>query len=141
LSVGFGIFDIPACPLSNRYREIKDVEHPGGLKSKPIILASQWLFDSHTGHDELSYVQAMVVLEILLGDKAMSDEIGLGRLLGNRCAYLIGVNHEQRSELLRRFSDIYAVRSEIVHRGKHRLNVKERGLLHTSLDVPSRTSK
>ena len=103
----------------------------GGSKSELIVLASQWLFDSYTGSDELlNYVQAMVVLEILLGDKAVSDEIGLGRLLGNRCAYLIGTTYEQRADLLRRFNNIYAVRSEIIHRGKHRLNAKELGLFH-----------
>lgn len=95
------------------------------------MLASQWLFDSYTGSDELlNYVQAMVVLEILLGDKAKSDEIGLGRLLSNRCAYLIGNNYEERADMLRRFGDIYAVRSEIVHRGKQRLNAKERELFY-----------
>src|SRR5262245_2766814 len=51
-------------------------------KSEPILRASQWLLDSHAGRDELlSFVQAMVVLEILLGDKKVSDEIGIGELL------------------------------------------------------------
>jgi hypothetical protein len=102
-----------------------------GSKAELIVLASQWLFDSYAGSDELlNYVQAMVVLEILLGDKAVSDEIGLGRLLSNRCAYLIGNNYEERADVLRRFGNIYAVRSEIVHRGKHRLNARERKLFY-----------
>ena len=62
-----------------------------GDKGARIVRASQWFFDSHTGQDELlSFVQSMVVLEILLGEKRPSEEIGLSELLRNRCAYLIG---------------------------------------------------
>jgi len=97
--------------------------------AESLLLASQWLFDSYTGHDELlSYVQAMVVLEILLGDKAVSDEIGLRQLLRNRCAYLIASTHDDRTELLHDFDEIYDVRSEIVHRGKPQLAARERSL-------------
>lgn len=100
-----------------------------GTKGEPIKLACQWLFDAVTGADDLqSYVQAMIVLEILLGDKKASDEIGLGRLLGNRCAYAVGQSHEERSKILRDFQEIYQVRSDIVHSGKHRLSLQERAL-------------
>jgi hypothetical protein len=98
-------------------------------KAESIILASQWLFDSHAGRDELlSFIQAMVVLEILLGDKKISDEIGIGELMRNRCAYLIGDSHEERAQLLDTFNKIYRVRSQIVHSGKHRLTLEERSL-------------
>jgi hypothetical protein len=37
--------------------------------AEQIILASQWFFDSDaTGDELLAFVQAMVVLEIILGD-------------------------------------------------------------------------
>jgi hypothetical protein len=94
-----------------------------------ILLASQWYFDSATGSDRLlPFIQGMVVLEILLGDKAASKEIGLNELLRNRCAYLIGSSQEEREEIYKTFGDIYDVRSQIVHRGKHRLNAHERSL-------------
>jgi hypothetical protein len=100
-----------------------------GKKADSILLAGQWLFDSHAGHDELlSFIQAMVVLEILLGDKKISDEIGIGELMRNRCAYLIGTSHADRVGLLDTFNQIYRVRSQIVHSGKHRLTVEERSL-------------
>jgi hypothetical protein len=100
-----------------------------GEKGAPILLAGQWLYDSSAGQDELlNFIQAMVVLEILLGDKATSDEIGLGQLLRNRCAYLIGQNHADREMLLQRFDEIYRVRSQIVHRGKALLNSAERSM-------------
>ncbi len=102
-----------------------------GENGTKIVRASRWLFDSYTGQDELlSFVQSMIVLEILLGDKETSNEIGLGELLRNRCAYLIGNSHKQRSELLREFNEIYRVRSQIVHSGKSRLTARERLLFN-----------
>jgi hypothetical protein len=81
---------------------------------------------SHSGSDEmLSFVQAAVVLEILLGDKATSDVIGLGELLRNRCAYLISRSPLERERILSDFARIYDVRSKIVHEGKKRLNLDE----------------
>jgi hypothetical protein len=100
-----------------------------GEKGAPILLAEQWLYDSSAGQDELlNFIQAMVVLEILLGDKATPDEIGLGQLLRNRCAYLIGQSHADREMLLQRFDEIYRVRSQIVHTGKALLNSAERSM-------------
>jgi hypothetical protein len=100
-------------------------------KAESILLASQWYFDSSHGADELlRYVQSMIVLEIVLGDKATSDLMGLNELLRNRCAYLIGKSQEERAELHETFKKIYDVRSQIVHRGKHRLTADERSLLN-----------
>lgn len=102
-----------------------------GERARNIVLGSQWLLDSHCGSDELlQFVQAAVVVEILLGDKVSSDLTGLGELLSNRCAYLIATSHAQRNELLRDFRDIYEVRSKIVHRGKSRLAIGERALFN-----------
>jgi hypothetical protein len=95
-----------------------------------LLLASKWLFESHAGRDELlSFIQAAVALEIVLGDKETSDAVGLSALLRNRCAYLIGNTHAQRETILKDFADIYEVRSRIVHRGKDRLRLNERGLM------------
>ena len=96
-------------------------------RNEPLIRAAQWLFDSYCGRNNLlAFVQATVALEILLGDKAFSDVIGLGKLLGNRCAYLIGITRTQRDEVLKDFERIYDTRSKIVHRGKNRLTASER---------------
>jgi hypothetical protein len=73
----------------------------GGKKADSILLAAQWFFNGSHGPDELlKYVQAMVVLEILLGDKRASDQMGLNELLRNRCAYLIGNSHEDRRRFM-----------------------------------------
>lgn len=98
-------------------------------KSQKIILASQWLFDSYSGRNELlSFVQTVVVMEILLGEKAVSDLLGLGELLRNRCAYLVSKSHKQREEILSEFKEIYDLRSRIVHRGKAKLTLNEKSL-------------
>jgi hypothetical protein len=99
--------------------------------ARSIARGAQWLFDSHCGNDQLlQFVQAAVVIEILLGEKAVSDITGLGELLSNRCAYLIAVSHSQRNELLQDFRRIYEVRSKIVHRGKSRLGPGEWSLFN-----------
>lgn len=96
-------------------------------KSEKIVLAGQWFFESYSGRNELlSFIQTIVSLEILLGDKASSDVIGLGELLRNRCAYLIGKTHDQRKDILDDFKKIYDIRSKIVHRGKSKLTIDER---------------
>lgn len=82
------------------------------------------------GVNRIGKVQTMVVLEILLGEKDRSNELGLGELLRNRCAYLIGKTRDERSKILEEFNSIYAVRSHIVHRGKSRLTPDERVLFH-----------
>lgn len=100
-------------------------------KSHKIRLAAQWLFESyHSRNDLLSFVQNMVALEILLGDKQSSDLVGLNELLSNRCAYLIGKSQEQRTKILKDFKEIYDVRSKIVHTGKSRLSQYERILFN-----------
>ncbi|MEW6615325.1 MAG: hypothetical protein AB1401_07665 [Thermodesulfobacteriota bacterium] len=106
-------------------------------KAKHILLASQWLFDSHLEQNQLlSFVQSMVTMEILLGkqdkadkkDKTDRDRLSIRELLGNRCAYLIGRSHSERKNILKDFNEIYDVRSSIVHRGKNRLSHEERVL-------------
>ena len=100
-----------------------------GGKAETIALAAEWLLDSYTGRDDrLNYIQSIVVLEVLLGDKAASDEVGLGQLLRNRCAYMLGRNRDDRDSLMKEFYEIYKIRSQIVHRGKARLNFKEQVL-------------
>lgn len=100
-------------------------------KAKRVILASQWFFESYLSKNELlSFIQLTITLEILLGDKAVSDLIGLGELLGNRCAYLIGTSSSEREKILKDFKEIYRIRSKIVHSGERKLHFKERGLYH-----------
>lgn len=100
-----------------------------GAKGDRIRRAGRWLWDSYQGSNELlSFVQAMVAIEILLGDKEVSDLTGVTELLSNRCAYLLGSSQTERQEILETFRTIYRVRSQIVHSGKSRLSGKEQHL-------------
>lgn len=91
-----------------------------------VWLAAQWLFDSYANSDDLlNYIQAMVVLEILLGDADPNKQISLSELMSNRCAYLISNTQVERTELKNKFKKIYGVRSKIVHQGKLNLDRKD----------------
>lgn len=99
-------------------------------RHEKVTLAAQWLFESHSSRDQLlAFVKAMISLEILLGDKGASDLIGIGELIRNRCAYLIGKSHDERDQIMKEFNELYAIRSKIVHTGKARLNIREQSLL------------
>ena len=58
-----------------------------------------------------------------------AGKVGIGELLRNRCAYLIGSSHQERSNILDDLKKIYHVRSYIVHRGKAKLDTHEQFLL------------
>jgi hypothetical protein len=91
-----------------------------------LLGSAQWLCDSYADTNSLlAFVQAMVALEILYGDKATSDVVGVGELLANRCAYSIARTRAQREEVLADFKRIYETRSKIVHRGHSRLSRRE----------------
>lgn len=95
--------------------------------SKTLKLAAKWFFDSFKGNDEtLKYIRMMTSLEILLGEHADSSKASLGDILGNRLAYMIGKNHNDRAEVLKNFKRIYRIRSAILHHGKHRLRGEEK---------------
>lgn len=119
--------------LTDAERRMADME---AILSAPeqhqlLLRASRWLFDSHVSEDPLlSFVQATVVLEILLGEKASSDEVGLSTLLANRCAYMIGASTSERTNVIKQFKTLYGTRSQIVHSGKHRLFASEKVQLH-----------
>lgn len=102
-----------------------------GESADYLRLAARWFWDSHTGQDELlQFIQCAVVVEILLGEKAASDGMGITEMLANRCAYLIAKTHDERAELIADFKKIYFIRSKIVHNGKRRLGANDRPLFH-----------
>jgi len=133
--------------FQNRLRPVLEATHD----KNAIRRAAQWYFDSQCGSNQLlQFVQATVALEILLGDKASSDVVGIAELLANRCAYLLAESHAERSGMLREVKDLYSTRSQIVHRGKHRLSNDEFGqlaklrsytrrVIHREIDLLSKT--
>lgn len=101
--------------------------------------AAKWLFNSHAATDPmLSFVQATIVLEILLGEEKSNDKVGVSALLRDRCAYLIGSSPDDRRKLKKEFDAIYEIRSNIVHTGKHKLSMHEDRYLHTARSLGAR---
>lgn len=101
-----------------------------GEDAERLRLAARWLFDSYaTDRDLLAFVQAMVAMEILLGHGGDIQEIGIGTVIRNRCAYLIAANAEDREKITSDIKEIYKIRSNIVHTGKEHLSVNEFGML------------
>lgn len=127
----FGIQPDPRAPIANRLRNIGTVLNAGDA-AEVAIRAGQWLFDSIAGTDELlAFIQAMIVLEILLGTQDPTDNVGIIELIANRFAYSVGTTHLEGDRFIVNLRKIYRIRSQIVHRGKHRLSVDERRLFST----------
>ena len=75
----------------------------------------------------------------MLGDKALSDRIGLGSLLANRCAYQVAVSAGDRANVLDEFKNIYEKRSRILHGGHDHLSGNDRAMVRTAQFLCTRT--
>lgn len=102
-------------------------KNPQG-KTKRLLLASQWFLDSYQSkNDTVAFVNTMTAMEVLLGKKE-SNDIGVGELLRNRCAYFIGQDHDDIEQILKEFPEIYQVRSDILHKGQNKLYDREKSM-------------
>lgn len=80
--------------------------------------AARWFLDSHTGNNaQVKFVQVVIAFEILLGDEKMSKDTGIGTLMANRCAYMIGNDARDRETIINDMQMGYRIRSRIVHAG------------------------
>ncbi len=101
--------------------------------------ASIWLLRSNLssrGMDKI--LDASIAIEVLLGDRAASDRIGLSKLMANRCAYSLGKSSKARSEIYEFFMEFYRVRSEIVHSGRLGVSKEERNVVLKGVALASR---
>lgn len=95
--------------------------------SRRTMTACIWFFRAKINRNPVdSLLQSTIAMEVLLGDRETSDSIGIAKLLGNRCAYLLGRSRSSRQKIIDEFMDIYRLRSAIVHVGKHRFDRKDR---------------
>jgi len=83
-------------------------------------------------------LECAIALEVLLGDRAVSDKVGLTRLMANRCAYALGRTSKERDDLREFFEKFYAIRSEIVHNGRFEQSEENEELVWESVDLVSR---
>lgn len=95
--------------------------------SRRLFTACIWYYRAKISRNSLdSLLHATIAIEALLGDRDTSETVGLARLLGNRCAYLLGRSRKSRQAIIDEFLAIYRLRSAIVHSGKHKLEHNER---------------
>jgi hypothetical protein len=88
-----------------------------------IKTALEWSFDSRENDNQtLSFIQACIGLEALLGE-ATDKEEPLTATLADRCAYLLGQNHGDRTRIRGRFKEMYRVRSKLVHGRSPKLDI------------------
>lgn len=100
-----------------------------------LSVAAIWYLRSHISGDSLDgLLESTIALEALLGG-GNSEGTKLSSLLGNRCAYLIGKSVKDRENILSKFSEIYTLRSKIVHEGHHKFSKTERDLLTFSRNL------
>ncbi len=93
--------------------------------SRRLFTACLWLFRSNVSNRLLDVIlESTIALEVLLGDREASEGLGLTNLLANRCAFLLGKTADERGALINEFKSIYAIRSQIVHSGLHKMDRK-----------------
>lgn len=87
--------------------------------SPKLRTSAIWLLRAMlSGRSMDTILESAIALEVLLGDQAMSDKVGLTRLMSNRCAYALGKTAGEREDYIKFFEKFYKLRSEIVHTGK-----------------------
>lgn len=99
-------------------------------ESARLKTSCMWLFRAYNSRSRLdSVLESMIAIESLLGDRRTSEKTGLGDLLANRTAYILGKNKKERDAIIEKFKSIYKLRSAIVHSGTHRVAPRERAIL------------
>jgi hypothetical protein len=100
------------------------------------MTACIWYYRALNSSNSLDRIlHATIAIEVLVGDKETADSVGLTKLLGNRCAYLLGRTRLSRQKIVDEFVEIYRVRSAIVHGGKHKMEKKDRHAASASLKL------
>lgn len=95
--------------------------------SQKAATACIWYYRALNSTNVLDRIlHATIAIEVLVGDRETADSVGLTKLLGNRCAYLLGKTRVSRQSIIDDFIEIYRVRSAIVHGGKHKIDKRDR---------------
>lgn len=102
-----------------------------------VKTALEWSFDSERSENQtMAILQACMGMEALLGED--DEEEPLAKRLADRCAYLLAKGSQERTEIRKRFKEIYSVRSKLVHGRRARLDVYEQNLLGEARDMLKR---
>lgn len=107
--------------------------------SSRLKTAAIWIFRAESTSSDMDRVlESTIALEVLLGDRAVADKVGLTRLMSNRCAYALASNENERREIASNFEKYYGLRSKIVHEGKIVFGDKEEDLVYWGLMYSNR---
>jgi hypothetical protein len=106
--------------------------------SARLKTAAMWLLRAHMSQKPIDKVlESAITLEVLLGDREMSDKIGLTKLMANRCAYALGKSQRDRADIIQFFLDFYRLRSDVVHTGRLNMDEGEESLVDRGVDLAS----
>lgn len=101
--------------------------------------ASVWMLRAIQSTRPLDQLlEAAIVVEVLLGDRATSDRIGLSKLMANRCAYALGKTVSEREKVIKDFEHFYQIRSLIVHTGRFQVSKKDKEAISNGLGLATR---
>ena len=105
----------------------------------PIKTAIEWAFDSEINeNDTVSFLQICLGLEAILGYELDHKEQPLSKTLADRCAYLIGMNIQERKRIKDDFKKLYDLRSKLVHGRAVRLHDNEKVYLNWGKEILNR---
>lgn len=95
--------------------------------ARRLYTACIWYYRSLLSERPLDkLLESTVAIEVMLGERDAAEGIGLTKLLGNRCAYLLGKSHSHRNRVMDDFNSVYKLRSSIVRAGKHKIEPQDR---------------
>jgi hypothetical protein len=101
-----------------------------------LFSACIWYYRAYTNDRPLdALLQATIAIETMLGDQKAAEGVGLTNLLASRCAFLLGRSSSHRAKIADEFKKIYALRSAIVHEGRHLQKVGDREVLKLATDL------
>lgn len=131
--------------LETKYRslerlssEFKDVCAILNSKGNRLKTAATWIFRAEARGTLIDRVlETTIALEVLLGDRAMSDKIGLTKLMSNRVAFSLAKSDRDREVIMSKFDEFYGLRSQIVHTGKLALTDTQEELVEWASDLAS----
>ncbi|QLO42928.1 hypothetical protein HV198_12545 [Citrobacter freundii] len=115
--------------LDNAFDVANSIICDNSKESLRIKAAIDWLIYSRiTEDDTMSFIQICMGLEAIFGDD--DYEGSLTTILSDRCAYLIGKNIKDRSDIKKMFREIYQIRSKIIHGVRSYLSENDAVMLH-----------
>lgn len=101
-----------------------------------LFTACVWFYRAKMNRRALdALLEATIAIEVMLGDRKAAEGVGLANLLGSRCAFLLGRSSSERENIMTKFRQVYELRSNIVHEGRHVLNVGDRPVVNSALAI------